>query len=46
MDGRVGLLAKCSESDNFENNLEVNPQYNKVNREIIDMKKNYGGGPG
>jgi hypothetical protein len=46
MDGRVGLLAKCPESDNYENNPGLNPQYNKVNRAMIDMKKNSGGGPG
>jgi hypothetical protein len=40
MDGRVGLLAKCPESDNYENNPGLNPQYNKVNRAMIDMKKN------
>ena len=46
MDDRVGLLAKCPESDNSENNLGLNPQYNKVNRAMIDSKKNSGGGPG
>jgi hypothetical protein len=46
MDGRVGLLAKCSESDNFDNNLGLNPQCNNVNRAMIDSKKNSGGGLG
>ena len=46
MDGGVGLLAKCPESDNSDKNLGLNPQNNKGNRAIIDSMKNSGGGPG
>ena len=46
MDGVVGLIAKCPESDNSDNNLGLNPQNYKGNRAIVDSKKNSGGGPG
>jgi len=46
MDGGVGLIAKCPESDNSDNNLGLNPQNYKGNRAIVDSKKNSGGGPG
>jgi hypothetical protein len=44
MNARVGLLAKCPESDDSDSNLVLNPQYNKVNRAIIDLMRNSGWG--
>lgn len=40
------LLAKCPESDDSDSNLVVNPKYNKINRAMIDLKRNSCYGPG